>query len=380
MYKEIINVGVFDNDIDLFEGQYTVPDGITYNSYVVMGNTAVAVIDSVDLRFSAEWLENIGRATAKAPDYLVIQHMEPDHSGSILAFVEKYPKAKLVASAKAHAMLSAFFPDMPAVDIVTVAEGGVLELGGRALQFYTAPMVHWPEVIVTFDENSGTLFSADAFGRFGPPDVDYPWSDEARRYYIGIVGKYGKPVTALLKKLSTLNISSIAPLHGPVLSGELEKYIGLYTKWSAYQPEQEGTVIAYATIYGGTREAAELLADKIYELSGTRPELYDLARCDKHAAIAAAFRYSRLVLCSATYNGDAFPPMREYIAALVERGYTNRTVYFIENGSWAPTAAKAMRAPLENIAGLTLGATVTVKSRLNADSRAAIFALAEGMV
>ena len=373
----IINVGVTDRLTDLFEGQYLVPDGIRYNSYVIRGEKT-AVIDSVDSRFSDEWLNNIERELGGiSPDYLVIQHMEPDHSGSIAAFTEKYKDAKLVSSAKAYVMMKNFYGIIPSEGWLTVGEGDVLSLGSRDLTFVTAPMVHWPEVIVTYDNLDKVLFSADGFGSFGSGDASEAWDDEARRYYIGIVGKYGLPVTNLLKKASKLDISVIAPLHGPILTGDLSHYLSLYTAWASYTPEDRGVVIAYASIYGNTKKAAEALRDDL-TARGEKVAIYDLARCDKHKAVADAFRYDRLVLAAASYNADVFPPMREFINKLTERGFCRRTVGIIQNGSWAPSAAKVMRALLEGAKDVTFTeCEVTVTSALTNITRGDITRLAD---
>ena len=373
-------LGVFDNDIDLFEGQYTVPEGISYNSYAVI-DEKIAVMDTVDKRFGDEWIRNIKEAlSGRAPDYLVVHHMEPDHSASIRNFAEEFPEAKIVSSAKAFAMMKNFFGTDYKERQIVVGEGDSISLGERTLSFLTAPMVHWPEVIVSYDSRDKILFSADGFGRFGACDGD-DWADEARRYYIGIVGKYGAQVQALLKKAAALDIAMICPLHGPVIKENLSYYISLYDKWSRYEPEEDGVVIAVASIYGNTLEAAKLLRDEIISLGYEKVVLYDLARCDMAKATADAFRYSKLVLASATYNADVFPFMREYIDHLTERGFKNRTVAFIENGSWAPMAAKTMRAMLEGAKDITYAeASVKILSALNDESKAAILALAKELV
>lgn len=360
----ITNVGVIDRLTDLFEGQYSIPDGIRYNSYLIE-DEKIAVIDSVDARFSDEWLKNIESALGtRTPDYLIIQHMEPDHSGSILAFTEKYPTSTVVSSAKAYTMMKNFYGIDEAETRITVTEGSTLSLGSRELQFIGAPMVHWPEVIVTYDPKDKVLFSADGFGSFGTGDTSSAWDDEARRYYIGIVGKYGVPVSNLLKKASKLDISVIAPLHGPALTGDLSHYISLYTSWASYTPEEDGVVIAYTSIYGNTKKAALALEGEL-RARGVAFATYDLARCDKHAALADAFRYSKLVLAAPSYNADVFPPMREFIKGLAERGYTRRTVGIIENGSWAPSAAKTMHSLLEGCKDLTfLAPEITVTSAM----------------
>ena len=375
--SDIKYVGVFDESIDLFEGQYLVPDGISYNSYLITDDK-IAVMDTVDAKFGDEWLCNLESALfGRTPDYLVVQHMEPDHSANVLRFCEVYPEARVVASAKAFAMMRGFFgTDFPERQVV-VTEGSTLSLGRHTLTFVTAPMVHWPEVIVTYDSLDKVLFSADGFGRFGRTDEEEDWADEARRYYIGIVGKYGAQVTALLKKAAALDIEKIAPLHGPVLTKNLGYYLDLYSKWAGYTPEEEGVVIAYTSVYGNTRRAAELLA-KTLRSNGKTVALYDLARCDMARAVADAFRYTDLVLATTTYNADVFPFMREFIDHLTERGFKNRRVALIENGSWAPMAAKVMRAMLEGAKDITYAETsVKITSALSPESEAALLSLAE---
>ena len=350
--NDIKYVGVNDHDIDLFEGQYDVPNGMAYNSYAII-DEKIAVMDSVDARFGGEWLANIERELGgREPDYLVVQHMEPDHSACITVFTERYPNATLVASAKAFAMMGAFFGVDFADRRIVVGEGSTLSLGRHELVFYTAPMVHWPEVIVTYDRADGVLFSADAFGKFGALDVEEEWACEARRYYIGIVGKYGMQAQALLKKAAALDIKIIAPLHGPILSENLGYYLNLYDIWSSYRPEEEGVVIAYTSVYGNTRAAVEYLAELIRE-RGVKVAVNDLARCDMAEAVEDAFRYSTLVLATTTYNGDVFPFMKEFINHLTERGYKSRRVGMIENGSWAPMAVKVMRGMLEGSKDIT---------------------------
>ncbi|MBQ2773220.1 MAG: FprA family A-type flavoprotein [Clostridia bacterium] len=374
--KDIRYVGVNDHDIDLFEGQYTVPNGMAYNSYVIM-DEKIAVMDTVDARFSDAWLENIARELGeRSPDYLVIQHMEPDHSASIGAFLAQYPKAAVVASKQAFTMMKNFYGVVPAAS-ETVGEGSVLSLGAHTLTFFTAPMVHWPEVIVTYDAADKVLFSADGFGKFGALDVEEEWACEARRYYFGIVGKYGAQTAALLKKAATLDIAKICPLHGPVLSEDLGYYLGLYQTWSGYGVESEGVVIAYTSVYGNTKKAALLLAE-ILEQKGVPCAVHDLARTDMAEAVEDAFRYGKLVLATTTYNAEIFPFMREFISHLTERNFQNRTVALIENGSWAPTAAKVMRAMLEKCKNLTFTNTsVKILSALNEESEAALLALAD---
>jgi len=376
---DIRYVGVNDMAIDLFEGQYPVPQGMAYNSYVIL-DEKIAVIDSVEQHYGETWLRNVAAVLdGRTPDYLVVQHMEPDHSANVAAFMEAYPQAVVVASQKAFSMLKAYFGTDYADRRMVAADGSKLELGKHTLTFMTAPMVHWPEVIVTYDAYAKVLFSADAFGRFGTPEDGQLWEDEARRYYIGIVGKYGAQVQALLKKAAALEIETICPLHGPALTENLPHYLSLYNTWSSYAPEEKGVAIAYSSVYGHTREAALLLADKL-RAGGQTVEVYDLARCDQFAAVAAAFRYDRLVLATTTYNADVFPCMKTFLHAIIERGYRGRTVGLIENGSWAPMAAKTMRAMLQNCKELTiLEPTVTVASALNDASRAQVDALAAAL-
>lgn len=348
----IIYVGVDDNAIDLFEGQYRVPDGMAYNSYIIKGDKT-AVADTVDARFTDEWLSNIDNALeGGTPDFLIVHHMEPDHSSGIKRFAEKYANAIIVGNAKTFAMTAQYFGDDFAARRVVVADGGELDLGGRSLKFVFAPMVHWPEVMMSFDSKSGALFSADAFGRFGASHAKDDWACEARRYYFGIVGKYGVQVQNVLKKLSAFPIKLICPLHGPVLDDNLGYYIGLYDTWSAYRPEAKGVTVAYTSVYGHTEEAVKLLTEKL-ESKGVKVALFDLARCDMSEAVEDAFKYDRIVLATTTYNGGIFPFMREFIEHLTERNYRNRTVAFIENGSWAPVAANAMRTMLEGCKDLT---------------------------
>ena len=375
--NDIKYVGVNDHDIDLFEGQYTVPLGMAYNSYAIV-DEKIAVMDSVDLRFADEWIENIKREIGnRLPDYLVIQHMEPDHSSSIMRFVEAFPAVTLVSSAKAFAMMKNFFGTDFTDNRIVVGEGDALSLGKHNLTFITAPMVHWPEVIVTYDSTDKVLFSADGFGKFGALDIDDEWACEARRYYIGIVGKYGAQVQALLKKVSALDVEIICPLHGPVLNENLGYYIGLYDTWSSYRPETEGVCIAYTSVYGNTKKAVELLEKELAE-KGVKVAVSDLARCDMHEAVEDAFRYSHLVLATTTYNADVFPFMKEFINHLTERGYQNRTVAFIENGSWAPMATKVMKAMLEKSKNLTYTeAGVKINSALSKQNIEEIKALAD---
>ena len=343
--SKIRYVGVFDREIDLFEGQYKVNDGISYNSYIIK-DEKIAVMDTVDTNFVDEWLSKLeNELNGRYPDYLIVQHMEPDHSAGIVRFLDKYTGATVIASQAAFRMMRGFFGTEFENRRRIVTEGDTLSLGVHELQFVTAPMVHWPEVIMTFDKRDGVLFSADGFGKFGSFEKGEAWVDEARRYYIGIVGKYGKQVQAVLKKAAALDIKKICPLHGPVLDENLGFYIGLYDKWSSYTPEESGVTVAYASIYGNTKMAAIYLADKL-EKQGVAVRLYDLARSEKYAPIADAFRYDRLVLAAVTYNTGVAPAMREYVTELRERGYKNRRVALIENGSWAPAAAKVMRSIL----------------------------------
>ena len=375
--NDIRYVGVNDHAVDLFEGQYVVPNGMSYNSYVIL-DEKVAVMDTVDQHFGQEWLANIREVLGdKQPDYLVVHHMEPDHSANIDLFLNTYPNATVVSSMKAFVMMQGFFGTDYADRRIVVGEGDTLNLGKHVLTFVTAPMVHWPEVIVSYDSCDKVLFSADGFGKFGALDADEPWDCEARRYYIGIVGKYGAQVQALLKKAATLDIAIICPLHGPILTENLGHYIGKYDIWSSYAVEDEGVVIAYTSVYGHTKAAAELLAEKL-EAKGIKVSVHDLARTDMAEAVEDAFRYSKLVLATTTYNGDVFPFMREYIHHLTERSYKNRTVAFMENGSWAPVAAKVMAKMLEGSKNLTFAENnVKILSALSAESKAQIEALAE---
>lgn len=369
--KDIRYVGVNDHQVDLFEGQYVVPNGMSYNSYVIV-DEKVAIMDTVDIRFGHEWLDNVQNVLKdRQPDYLIVQHMEPDHSANIFTFMKAYPNAQIVASAKAFAMMKQFFGTDFAERQVVVGEGSTLELGAHTLTFVAAPMVHWPEVIVTYDSKDQVLFSADGFGKFGALDVEEPWADEARRYYIGIVGKYGTQVQNLLKKAAGLEIQAICPLHGPVLQENLGYYLNLYQTWSSYAVEEEGILVAYTSVYGNTRKAVEILAEKLRSNGCPKVIVRDLARCDMAEAVADAFRYSKLVLATTTYNADIFPFMREFIEHLTERNFQGRTVAFMENGSWAPLAAKVMKKMLEGSKKLTLvEPTVTLHSALNDDSRA----------
>ena len=378
--NDIRYVGVNDHQIDLFEGLYPVPNGVAYNSYVIM-DEKVAVMDAVDAHFGGTWLTNVHNALeGRQPDYLVVHHMEPDHSASIALFMNAFPEAVIVSSAKAFTMMKAFFSDDFASRRIVVKEGDRLCLGKHALSFIAAPMVHWPEVIMTYDETDKTLFSADGFGKFGALDVDEDWACEARRYYFGIVGKYGAQVQAVLKKAAALDIQTICPLHGPVLQGDmLAEALRLYDIWSSYRAESEGVVIAHASVYGNTRAAAEKLADSL-RARGCKVTLHDLNRCDIAEAVEDAFRYDRLVLAAATYNADVFPPMRSFLHWLSERGYRSRTIGLMENGSWAPMAAKVMRSMLEGGKDLTiLEPVVKIQSAMNEESAAQLEALAEAL-
>lgn len=375
--NDIKYVGVNDHEIDLFEGQYDVPCGMAYNSYIIM-DEKIAVMDSVDIRFADQWIGNVKEALeGRDPDYLVIQHMEPDHSSSIMEFLSAFPGVTLVGSAKAFSMMQGFFGSDFMEQRLVVSEGDKLSLGRHELTFITAPMVHWPEVIVTYDSTDKVLFSADGFGKFGALDYDDEWACEARRYYFGIVGKYGTQVQALLKKVAKLDVCIICPLHGPVLLEDLDYYIGLYDIWSSYRPESQGVCIAYTSVYGNTKSAAELLAAELEKKSVT-VALNDLARCDMHEAVEDAFRYDRLVLATTTYNADIFPFMKEFIDHLTERNYQNRRVAFIENGSWAPIATKIMKGMLEKSKNLAYAETeIRINSAVNDENRAKIKALAE---
>ncbi|MBO5040418.1 MAG: flavin reductase [Clostridia bacterium] len=375
--NDIKYIGVNDHKIDLFEGQYVVPNGISYNSYVII-DEKIAVMDTVDASFTHEWLDNLQNSLGeRKPDYLVIQHMEPDHSANIYNFAKSYPDATIVSSAKAFAMMQNFFGTDFSDRRIVVGEGDTLDLGKHVLTFVTAPMVHWPEVIVTYDSTDKVLFSADGFGKFGALDVEEDWACEARRYYIGIVGKYGAQVQALLKKAAGLDIEKICPLHGPILTENLGYYIGLYNTWSSYQPEDDGIVIAYTSVYGNTKKAVNLLAEKLKANGCPKVVVNDLARCDMAEAVEDAFRYSKLVLATTTYNAEIFPFMREFINHLTERGFKNRTVAFVENGSWAPLAAKVMKEMMEKCKNITYtDTTVRIMSALNDESKGQIDTLA----
>lgn len=378
---DILYAGVNDREIDLFEGQYDVPNGMAYNSYVIL-DEKIAVTDTVDRRFGKEWLENLARALGgKTPDYLIVHHVEPDHSAGIALFLNTYPKAKIVGNAQTFRMLANFYgeADLEARKVV-VADGQTLSLGRHELTFVTAPMVHWPEVMMTYDAADRALFSADAFGKFGAQDADEEWDCEARRYYFGIVGKYGAQVQAVLKKLAGFEIKAICPLHGPVLTDGAEHALSLYQTWSAYGVESEGVVIAYTSVYGNTKQAAEILAEALRKAGCPKVSLHDLARDDVAEAVEDAFRYGKLVLAATTYNAGVFPPMRTFIEHLVERNYQKRTVALVENGSWAPMAAKAMRTMLEGCKEVTvLDPVVTLKSAVTAESVTQLEALAAAL-
>ncbi len=374
-------IGVNDHNIDLFEGQYTVPNGMAYNSYVIFGEK-IAVMDTVDAAFGQEWLSNLASAlNGRQPDYLIVQHMEPDHSASIDLFAQTYPQAKIVATAQAFVMMKKFYGADYGQRRITVKDGDCLELGGRSLGFYTAPMVHWPEVMMTYDSAEKTLFSADAFGKFGALDAEEDWACEARRYYFGIVGKYGAQVQAVLKKLAALEVQTICPLHGPVLTENLGYYIGLYDIWSSYGVESEGVVICYTSVYGHTKQAVLALKQELEHLGCPKVALNDLARDDMAEAVEDAFRYGKLVLATTTYNGDIFPFMRNFLHELTERGYCKRTVGIIENGSWAPTAARNIKKLFESSKEITFAEpAVTLHSALDGTSLAQIKALAAALV
>lgn len=376
--NDIKYVGVNDHSIDLFEGQYDVPNGMAYNSYVIV-DSKIAVMDTVDASFRHEWLDNIAEVLGeRTPDYLIVQHMEPDHSANVVSFIDTYPQAKIVSSSKAFAMMKQFFgTDFPDKQIV-IEEGSTLELGKHTLSFVAAPMVHWPEVMVTYDNYDKVLFSADGFGKFGALDVDEDWACEARRYYFGIVGKYGAQVQKLLAKAANLDIEKICPLHGPVLTENLGYYIDLYNTWSSYGVESEGIVIAYTSVYGNTKKAVEKLADALRAKGCPKVVVNDLARCDMAEAVEDAFRYGKLVLATTTYNADIFPFMKTFIEALTERGYRSRTVALIENGTWAPLAAKLMKQMFEKSKNITFTeTTVHIKSALSADSEAELESLSD---
>ena len=376
--KDIRYIGVNDHEVDLFEGQYVVPNGIAYNSYVIL-DEKIAVMDTVDGNFTHQWLDNLSAVLdGRRPDYLIVQHMEPDHAANVDIFLRLYPEAVVVASAKAFSMMKGFFGNDYADRRIVVGEMDTLSLGKHTLTFVTAPMVHWPEVIVTYDSYDKVLFSADGFGKFGALDVEEPWEDEARRYYIGIVGKYGPQVQALLKKAATLDIAIICPLHGPVLKENLGHYLNLYDIWSGYRVESEGIVIAYTSVYGNTRGAVELLAERLRAKGAPKVVVHDLARCDMAEAISDAFRYGKLVLATTTYNADIYPFMKTFLHGLTERSFQNRTVGLMENGSWAPMAAKVMRSILSGSKNLRFtDTTVRIHSAPSDESRRQIEAMAD---
>ena len=379
--NDVFYVGVNDHQIDLFEGQYVVPNGMAYNSYVII-DQKIAVLDTVDANFGDEWLDNVKSVlNDRLPDYLIVQHMEPDHSANVKRFAEQYPQAKIVSSSKSFTMMKNYFGTDFSDRQVVVGENDILTLGEHELTFITAPMVHWPEVIVTFDKKDKILFSADAFGKFGALDVEEDWACEARRYYIGIVGKYGVQVQALLKKVSALDIKTICPLHGPILTENLQYHLDLYNTWSSYGVESEGVLIAYTSIYGNTKSAVMLLAKELEDLGCKKVVINDLARCDMAEAVEDAFRYGKIVLATTTYNGEIFPFMREFINHLTERNFANRTVGFIENGSWAPVATRVMKTMLEKCKNLTYTENnVKILSAVNEENKAQIKALAKEFI
>lgn len=379
--KDIFYIGVNDHDVDLFEGQYDVPNGMAYNSYVIM-DEKIAVLDTVDINFGDEWLANLREVlNGKNPDYLIVQHMEPDHSANIEKFIEAFPDTTVVGNAKTFTMIKAFFPTLELTNTLTVKDGETLNLGSHELTFVFAPMVHWPEVMVTYDSTDKVLFSADGFGKFGALDVEEDWACEARRYYFGIVGKYGVQVQALLKKASVLDIQKICPLHGPVLTENLGYYLGLYNTWSSYGVESEGVFIAYSSVYGNTKKAAELLKDKLIEKGCPKVTIADLAREDMAECVEDAFRYGKIVLATITYNGEVFPFMNRFISELTERNYQNRTIGIIENGTWAATAAKYIKGRFEKSKNITwLNTTVTIKSALSTDNIAQIESMADELI
>ena len=379
--NDVKYIGVNDHEIDLFEGQYVVENGMAYNSYMIIDDK-IAVLDTVDAHFGDEWLENMRRELdGREPDYLIVQHMEPDHSANITSFMDLYTGAKVVSSKKAFVMMKQFFGTDYSDRAIEIKDGDTLELGKHTLSFIAAPMVHWPEVTVTYDNHDKILFSADGFGKFGALDADEDWACEARRYYIGIVGKYGAQVQSLLKKAAALDIEKICPLHGPILTENLNYYINLYDIWSSYSVESEGVVIAYTSVYGNTKKAIELLAQKLKENGCPKVAVNDLARCDMAEAVEDAFRYGRLVLATTTYNNDIFPFMKEFIEHLTERNFQNRTVAFIENGSWAPNAAKIMKNMFENSKNITYtDTTVTIKSALTEENAEQLEVLAKELL
>ncbi|MBQ6946142.1 MAG: FprA family A-type flavoprotein [Ruminococcus sp.] len=379
--ENVYYIGVNDHLLDLFEGQYIVPNGMAYNSYII-SDEKIAILDTVDVNFGDKWLENIKEVLGdKSPDYLIIQHMEPDHSACIGDFTANYPDTTIVGNAKTFDMLRAFFPDLALSNTLVVNDGEKLSLGSRELTFVTAPMVHWPEVMMTYDSCDKIFFSADAFGKFGALDVEEEWACEARRYYFGIVGKYGMQVQALFKKIANLDIQTICPLHGPILTENLGYYLDLYNTWSSYGVESEGIFIAYTSVYGNTKKAAELLRDKLIEKGCPKVAIADLAREDMAEAVEDGFRYGKIVLATTTYNGEMFPFMNQYVDALVERNYQNRTIGIIENGSWAAMAAKRIKAKFEKSKNITFtNTTVSIKSALKPENIAQINDLADELL
>jgi len=379
--NDIFYVGVNDHEIDLFEGQYIVPNGMAYNSYVIM-DEKIAVMDTVDANFTEPWLSNIKEVLAgRKPDYLIVQHMEPDHSANILNFLKEFPDTVVVGNAKTFTFISNFFDGIDLSNKLEVKEGDTLSLGKHELTFVFAPMVHWPEVMFTYDKTDKVLFSADAFGKFGALDVEEDWACEARRYYFGIVGKYGMQVQAVLKKAAALDIQTICALHGPILKENLSYYLDLYNIWSSYGVESEGVFIAYTSVYGNTKKAAEMLAEKLTEKGCPKVSIADLAREDMAECVEDGFRYGKLVLATTTYNAEIFPFMKQFIDHLTERGYQNRTIGLIENGSWAPTAAKTMKAMFEKSKNITwLDTTVSIKSAVKAENIAQIEAMADELI
>lgn len=379
--NDIFYIGVNDHEVDLFEGQFDVPNGMAYNSYVIM-DEKTAVLDTVDINFGDEWLANLKEVLgSKKPDYLIVQHMEPDHSANIEKFVKEFPETVVVGNAKTFTMINAFFPELEISNKLTVKDGDTLSLGNHELTFVFAPMVHWPEVMVTYDSTDKVLFSADGFGKFGALDADEDWACEARRYYFGIVGKFGMPVQTLLKKASALDIQTICPLHGPILTENLGYYLDLYNTWSSYGIESEGVFIAYTSVYGNTKKAAELLRNKLIEKGCPKVAIADLAREDMAECVEDGFRYGKLVLATTTYNGEIFPFMNRYITELTERNYQNRTIGIIENGTWAVTAGKCIRSRFEKSKDITwLDTTVTIKSSVKAENISQIEAMADELM
>ena len=367
--EDIIYIGVNDKEIDLFEGQYKVPNGMAYNSYLIL-DEKVAILDSVEIKFKDEWLNNIKRVLkGRKVDYLIVQHMEPDHSSNIVSLIKEYKDVKIVSNVKSFMMMQNYFKDDFKENRIIVNEGDTLSLGKHTLRFIMAPFVHWPEVMVTYDEDSKVLFSADGFGKFGTLDINEDWACEARRYYFGIIGKYGVQVQSLLKKISLLDIEGIYPLHGPILKENLDYYINLYNIWSSYEYEEEGVVIAYTSVYGNTLKAVLKLKDLLLEKGYKKVVIHDLARCDMHETIEDAFRYNKLVLATTTYNADIFPFMKTFIEHLLERNYQNRIVAFIENGSWAPLANKIMKEMFSKRKNITyLDTSISIKSSLSSDN------------